>query len=285
MFWALKIFAKLILARLPFGYRFWTRLNVFKHGDMDECDYAYGVLNRHIAYSSVPIGDNWKGLELGPGDGVMSALLATLKYNASIDLVDAGDFINKDVASYEDKLERFLDEGASLQLQGLNFSRDMQALLTSVNSDYFSDGLASLKAMPTGSYSFVFSQAVLEHIRRDEFYETMAECYRILAPDGAMSHVVDYKDHMGGALNNMRFPSRIWEAEWFASESGFYTNRIKCSEMIQVCEEVGFSVTLTSKKMFHHRVIASSELAPEFRSVSLEDLMISGAHLVMKKKV
>ena len=38
----------------------------------------------------------------------------------------------------------------------------------------------------------------------------------MIRPGGLCSHVVDLKDHLGGALNNLRFSQRVWESRTMA---------------------------------------------------------------------
>ena len=99
-----------------------------------------------------------------------------------------------------------------------------------------------------------------------------------------MSHVVDFKDHLGGGLNNMRFPSTLWELDWFASDSGFYTNRMRLSEMILFCEDIGFNVKVRNTRRWTSFPIKRTQLAREFYDLSDDDLLTSGAHLVMNPK-
>ena len=46
--WWLKIFAKMILSRVPIGYAFWQNLGLFRHGYMDEASYVLNVFNEHV---------------------------------------------------------------------------------------------------------------------------------------------------------------------------------------------------------------------------------------------
>ena len=63
--WQLKIFAKLILSKLPFSYSQWSKIGLFRHGKMDSFNYAWNVLNRHR--QQIPSEKlNWNGLELVP---------------------------------------------------------------------------------------------------------------------------------------------------------------------------------------------------------------------------
>ena len=98
-----------------------------------------------------------------------------------------------------------------------------------------------------------------------------------------MSHVVDFKDHLGGGMNNLRFSSKIWEQDWFASNSGFYTNRIRLSEIIKIAEEVGFDVSIKSLTKWDPKEIKGQFVAQEFKNLSVDDLIVSGAHIMFSK--
>ena len=156
-------------------------------------------------------------------------------------------------------------------------------MLLAVNGGYHTKGLLSLKSLKDSSYDLIYSQAVLEHVRRHEFEETMKECYRLLTPNGIMSHVVDFKDHLGGGLNNLRFPTSLWERDWFALNSGFYTNRIRFSQMVKIGEKVGFTVSTKSVTRWKSKVIADRHVAEEFSDLTLDDLLVSGAHIMFTK--
>jgi hypothetical protein len=47
--WWFKIMAKIILSRLPFSYKVWQRLGIFRHGYMDQSSYALHVFNEHVS--------------------------------------------------------------------------------------------------------------------------------------------------------------------------------------------------------------------------------------------
>ena len=142
-------------------------------------------------------------------------------------------------------------------------------------------GLESDRKLPAASIDLFFPDAVLEHVRRDEFFDVMAETRRILKPGGIASHQVDLRDHLGGGLNNMRIGSRWWESEFMAS-SGFYTNRLRFSEMCRAFGEAGFSVETVSKDRWNAPPLPVSALAAEFRHFSEEDLLISSFHVLLR---
>ena len=45
--WYFRIIIKFILSRLPFSYTVWSRIGFFRHGAMDDFNYAWDVLKSH----------------------------------------------------------------------------------------------------------------------------------------------------------------------------------------------------------------------------------------------
>jgi predicted SAM-dependent methyltransferase len=138
-----------------------------------------------------------------------------------------------------------------------------------------------LRSLKSQSVDFIWSQAVLEHIRKAEFLDTMLELRRIIRADGVCSHVVDLKDHLGGGLNNLRFPENLWESN-FMSSSGFYTNRIRYSEMVDIFTQAGFSVEIVKVSRWQGVPTPRSKIAENFRNLSDEELCISGFSVLLR---
>lgn len=279
--WQLKIIVKLILSRLPFSYQQWSKVGLFRHGEMDSLDYAWGVLNRHIK-QMLSEREGWCGLELGPGDGILSALLAPALGATGLSLLDSGDYADKETNNYLRQIKIFSEKHHHYSLPDYFNCITIDELLQTSGAVYYSNGLTSLRALEDNSLDIIYSQAVLEHVRRDEFYETMSHCRRLLKNNGVMSHVIDFKDHLGGALNNLRIPSSLWEKDWFASKSNFYTNRLRLSEIIKISENSGFVVDVVEVNRYKTVPIQKKQLAREFSGLSDNDLLISEAHLVMR---
>jgi len=279
--WYVKILIKLVLSMLPFNYRIWSKVGLFRHGSMDDSSYAWSVLKKHT--STLEIRTGWKGLELGPGDGLLSAFLAPAVGSDGLTLVDTGDFAHKDWSLYKRQIFKFLSIHHSSNVADFTKEREINDALKSVGSSYYTEGLVSLRSLKSNSFDLIYSQAVLEHVRHGEFNDVISECYRLLKPNGVMSHQVDFKDHLGGGSNNMRFSSVLWEKKWFSHNCGFYTNRIRLSEIVSICENIGFTVEVKKKSYWHELPIKRNQLAPEFTKLSDEDLLVSGAYLVMKR--
>lgn len=278
--WQLKIAAKLILSKLPFSYALWSKIGLFRHGKMDSYNYAWSVLRRHVKQLSSEQ-DNWHGLELGPGDGILSALLAPALGAAGLALLDSGDYADKNISKYQQQINDFLAKYSNYKLPDYSNCTSMNEILKHSGGSYHSNGLSSLKKLADDSFDIIYSQAVLEHVRRDEFSETMRQCRRLLKPNGVMSHVVDFKDHLGGGLSNLRISSILWEQNWFALKSNFYTNRLRFSEVVKICEDSGFILKMAEVSRYETTPISRKKLASEFSELSDDDLSISEVHLVM----
>jgi SAM-dependent methyltransferase len=277
--WRIKIGAKIVLSRLPFGYHLWQKLGLFRHGKMDEVTYVQGVFDKHIRRAGLTNQLNGKTvLELGPGDSLATAVIAAC-YGASVILIDSGDYAIRDVRLYQSFANRLKEQG--LDAPDLSRAECREDVLKICGAKFLPNGLSSLQTIADGSVDLIFSQAVLEHVRLHEFLETMKECNRILRTGGAASHDVDLKDHLGGGLNNLRFHKSIWESNFFV-RSGFYTNRIRFSEMIGMIEQAGFNIEAVNAYRWDVFQINKKSLSPDFASITDDDLLVKEFDVLMR---
>ena len=278
--WYVRMATKVVLSRVPVPYQAWRALRLFAHGEMAQSAYAYRVFRQHFDASNFPRkAGGFVALEIGPGDGLLSAVIAAACGAAKSYLVDMGAYATRDIRPYQEIAQLLSSEG--LAAPDLGGAQDLAEILRRCNAAYLTHGLASLRELPSHSVDFAWSHAVLEHIRAREFAAGVNELRRILATDGCVSHQIDLRDHLGGGLNNLRFPGHWWEAEWLA-RSGFYTNRIRFGEMMRVFAAAGFSVERLVTSRFETLPLRRASLAAEFRSLSDEDLLVSGFHVVMR---
>lgn len=271
--WWGRIGAKLVLSRLPAAYGLWRGIRLFRHGEMCDPAYALGVFREHFARANIPAGTNFVALELGPGDSLASAVIAAAHGATCTHLVDVGPYASSDLRIYR-RLCAYL-RAQGLQPPDLEGVNDVESLLLTCRATYGTAGLGSLREIAQGSVDFAWSHAVLEHVRRDQFAEFANETRRVMRFSGICSHQIDLQDHLGGALNNLRVPSRWWEAEWMAS-SGFYTNRLQMSDFIRIFEAVGFHVQVVATNRWDKLPTPVRALAPEFRNRDLADLIVKG---------
>lgn len=274
--WHTRIAAKLVLSRLPASYSFWRRVHLFSHGSMHRFDYALGVFRHH--FERLPAQrDGLVLMEIGPGDSLLSAVIGAAHGAKKIHLIDAGNFATAEMQPYWEAAIRLRELG--LAAPDLDSAEDLTDVLAACNATYETGGLESLRQIPTGSVDFIWSQAVLEHVRREEFGEFAREMRRVLRPTGCCSHQVDLKDHLGGALNNMRLGSKLWEAQWMAS-SGFYTNRLRMFEVVKAFREAHFSVDVLDCQRWGAVPTPRHVLAREFQEIPDNELLVQQFDLI-----
>ena len=278
--WWAKIGAKVALSRIPVGYRFWQKLSLFQHGHMEQPSYAYEVFRRHYDRTNFRNKTSgFVGLEIGPGDSLFSALVARACGAGSYTLVDVGPFARQDTGPYHEMAAYLKEKGQSLP--DISKATSLNEILSLCDAKYETAGLESLRALPDASVDFIWSQAVFEHIRRADFDETMRQLRRILRPDGMASHQVDLRDHLGGALNNLRFSDSTWESD-FMARSGFYTNRIRYCEMLSAFENAGFQVDVVQTDTWDSVPTPRRKFDSRFRDLTDSDLCVLGFAVLLR---
>lgn len=277
--WWARIAAKVIMSRLPVSYAVWRRLNLFAHGQMARPAYALGVFRRHFANSGFKAGSSFVALELGPGDSLASAVIARAHGAVHTYLVDEGNFATVDLESYRALVRHLRSEG--LEAPELENARNLDDVLHACTATYHCSGLRSLRSLPDASVDFIWSHAVLEHVRREAVPGMARELRRVLRAGGVCSHQVDLKDHLGGSLNNLRIASGWWEKDWMA-RSGFYTNRLRKTDFIRIFTEAGFATETVAVDQWDRSPISRHSLAQEFRALSDDDLRVRGFSVVLR---
>lgn len=279
--WYAKMAAKVAISRIPIAYSFKARLGVFRHGAMDQADYAYAVFQKHYQRAALSKIRNsgWVALELGPGDSLASAVIARAMGASRIYLVDVGSFASRDVQVLRNVARYLAEKGFAAE--GLEACNSTDEVLQVCRAKYLTEGIRSLRSIAGQSVDFVFSNAVLEHVRLHEFAAVCAELRRVQRKEGVGSHTIDFADHFEESLNNLRFSQSLWESEWMAS-SGFYTNRIRPAEMCGLFEKAGFQTEIVHRNCWPQVPLAKSRLAPPFRNLSDDELMTHGLDVLLR---
>ena len=275
--WWAKIATKIVLARLPFAYSTWAKVGIFRHGSNETAEYAHLVFSQHFGLAHPKPG--FVALELGPGDALGSAILTRAFGGSSSYQVDIGDFASRDMRVYR-SIAEYCDR-KDLSAPDLSNSATLEDVLSCCRATYKTDGLNSLRGIADGSVDFIYSQSCLEHIRANEFLDTMKELKRILRPGGTASHWIDLQDHLASALNNLRFSERTWESSLMAN-SGFYTNRIRFGEMRQLVEHAGFATDVTETTSWQKLPTERAKMATKFRDLPEEDLSVRSFGMVCR---
>jgi SAM-dependent methyltransferase len=104
---------------------------------------------------------------------------------------------------------------------------------------------ARATGMPSGSVDFVSSTYTLEHIPADDIAAILVESRRLLAPGGALSAVVDMKDHYSygdtsiSPFNFLKFGDRAWG---LVNSSLHNQNRLRRSDYLRLVEGAGLTI-------------------------------------------
>jgi SAM-dependent methyltransferase len=271
--WPLKIAAKIVLARLPLPYHFWKKIGLFKQGGMDRPEYALTIFRRHFEAACLAgRAANFVGLELGPGDSLCSALIARTFGASRTFLVDVESCASTNLAVYR-RMESHL-RLLGMYPPNLDDCRTIDDVAESCGAEYLTEGLTSLRKIPSASVDFVWSNAVLPYVRRNEFVATLRELRRVQRVGGVASHCVPIKDIIGGKLNDLRFSEGIWESALMAN-SRFYTNRLRYSELLRLFREAGFEPEVVRRMEWETLPTPRRKMAEQFAVLSEEDLRIS----------
>tara|TARA_Y100000590_G_scaffold229380_1_gene258730 strand:- start:12325 stop:13191 length:867 start_codon:yes stop_codon:yes gene_type:complete len=280
--WWLKMTIKIFLSFMPFKYDFWQKLGLFRHGSMDKASYFQRIISTHLKASKLSPDDlqGKKIIEMGPGDSVSSAIVFS-SYNAKAILIDAGDFSVKDITQYKAISKELYEDGYAVK--NIDHVTSFIEMLDVIGAKYLTNGLMSFSEIEDNSIDFIFSEAVLEHIHKDEFLPIMKECKRILKNDGVISHSIDLKDHLDYALNNLRFSETVWESKLF-KRGGIYTNRISFQEMIEIFESSGFKVDVKEVNRWEKLPTPRKKMALPFRNYSEDNLCVSAFSALLTPK-
>ena len=269
--WFLKIIFKIILSRLNIPYSLWKNFNIFKHGQMESFEYSRKIFEGHFRdMSKVNKIDNPLIMEIGPGDSLFSMVYSRKYSEEKIYFLDVNDFASKDLNLYF-KLQKKLEKENYFSKKRKRPFKSFDQLLNSYKAKYLISGIESLKKIEDESIDYIFSHSVMEHIRKYELNALIKEMYRILKPNGVISHNINYKDHLDESLNNLRFSERLWESKLFAN-SGFYTNRIPAVKMHQYFKKNGFNIVEEAFGKWVKLPISRNALSKEFRKFTNEEL-------------
>jgi SAM-dependent methyltransferase len=277
--WQLKIAAKIVLARLPVSYHFWEKIGLFKQGGMERPEYALRIFRRHFdAAGLAGKAEGFVGLELGPGDSLCSALIAKTFGGSRTFLVDVESCASTDLSVYR-RMEAHLRQ-LGLYPPNLDHCRTMDDVAAACGAEYMTEGLDSLRKIPSASVDFVWSNAVLPYVRRNQFVLTLQELRRIQRHGGVASHTIPIKDIIGGKLNDLRFGAGLWESPLMAN-SRFYTNRLRYLELLRLFREAGFEPEVVREICWKTLPIPRRKMAKEFAQLSEEDLQVSAFDVLL----
>jgi len=155
--------------------------------------------------------------------------------------------------------------------------------LEAIGISYLTSGLQSMREIPSDCVRFSFSNAVLEHVLRSEFEDFCRELHRVHLSKSVNAHQVDYKDHLGGQLNNLRLSHRVWENKLFPNQ-GYYTNRLRHREVLALFSKAQFAIEEDQMRKWDSVPPSAKKRARDFAHLNDDDLAVSGALFTARKE-
>lgn len=235
-----------------------------------------GIFERHMRSMGLTDLKDKVVCELGPGDSLYHGVLAWLsgaKQMYMLDIEDlAGSEAKFDVSNIKtDRLMPVCKKGET-----------WKSYLKKLNVNYLTDGIRSYYEVPDDTVDVLFSHTVLQHIRLDIFDETIKQMNRMCKTGCICSHKVDFRDMLGGGMNDLKIPTEKWESDLYRQMPN-YVNRILYYDMIHIFEANGFELVGEPELTFRTDVIDKDKLIPEYRNKDDRELKITGAGFVCRK--
>ncbi len=264
--WRIKLIVKILLGKLKLTY-FFQKIKIFSHGG-DNPERCFNVFNNHFLKVKKYLPKSFTVLEIGPGYSIASAVFASCFGASFTYLVDKGSYASEDIDPFLKFIKR----------------QNIQCTDTeNVRYQYLTKGVYSLKETPDRSIDFIFSNAVLEHVSKKEFSLLLRETRRVVKESGVCSHTIDLKDHLGESLNSLRYSEKFWESN-LVHNSGFYTNRLRFSEIMDAFQKADFRHELIKISKFNDPPLNKEKMDKRFQSFPNDDLIVSGFHVLLFPK-
>ena len=228
--WWIKFLLKIFLLSFNVPYVVFSRLGLFKHGEMHSNIYANKIWDLHFLINDkiYDIDKTGSFLELGPGDSLKSGLKAVSVGFNNYYFIDNNNYAN-------DYLSVF---------QNINNTKNNNKIHSGKEKNYcfyFTNAEKSFSNLSNDSLSFVFSNSVLQHIASNKVSYVLSELNRASSPNCIQSHVIDLRDMINRSKIHLSIPNFIWESKFLKSKS-IYTNRFSFTKWKDLFINANFNI-------------------------------------------
>lgn len=147
---------------------------------------------------------------------------------------------------------------------------------------------ARATGLPSASVDFASSTSTLEHIPEPDIVPILAECRRLLKPDGVLSARIDMRDHFSYAdprvspYSFLRYSPRAWR---LLNSRLLYQNRLRLPDHLRLIEAAGFELVAVDAHQPGGKAqaeLGSVPIAHVFRGYSPEELAVGTAFVVAR---
>ncbi|MBN2109073.1 MAG: methyltransferase domain-containing protein [Deltaproteobacteria bacterium] len=143
--------------------------------------------------------------------------------------------------------------------------------------------------LQTESVGFLFSNAVLEHVR--DPLQCIREAHRILAKKGLTAHQIDLRDHrdFSKPLHFLRYSDSQWQTimnNYCARDPLRYMNRLRARDFLAMFESAGFRILeFTPNSSASDQTVSDARacLATGFERYSTDELKTTSCFIVAQK--
>jgi len=235
------------------------------------CDkyFAFDVVEYASAERNIKIFDElvklFKNKDPIPGDDEFPEVKPRLEtYDFPVDILD------------DDRLQRVLEKSRLARIKDSISDSNMKNLFVQYKVPWY--GYIILEKE---SVDMIYSQAVLEHV--DDLRGTYRSMYSWLKQSGYVSHQIDFRCHGTADEWNGHWAHSDFMWKLIRGKRPYLINRAPHAAHISILIEEGFKIVCDKKNTSESR-FTLSQLAPQFRSISDDDLIISGAFIQGVKK-
>lgn len=221
-------------------------------------------------------------IEFGVGSSLLSGLFLREAGFDKVYLIDSSGYASLDPVLYNQAIRDYGIKAVTPFRGKIYQQRQITSWLESNGIHYLDGGLLSLRDVPDKSISFIFSNAVLEHVSRRQIHLILLEFYRILLPGALTIHQVDFRDHMCGSLNHYRFPGWLWES-FLVRGTPAYLNRLSACEIRELFSDCGFYLLSENRATWNSIPLSRSSMATPFRCLPSEVLKTYSACFVFSR--
>lgn len=150
---------------------------------------------------------------------------------------------------------------------------------------------ARATGLPTGSVDFISSTSTLEHVPERDLVPILAECRRLLRPDGIVSCRIDMRDHFSYAdarvssYNFLRYSRPQWR---FLNSRLLYQNRLRLPDYLRALDKAGFDVVSVDAETpgpEERAALGRLRVAAPFRRYTADELAVGTAFVVARPRI
>lgn len=167
---------------------------------------------------------------------------------------------------------------------------DVIILKEKTGIEYTSGIDAKNTGFTTGSFGFIHSTDTLEHIPKEDVLAILKECYRLLAPGGIISCMIDLKDHYQyfdksiSPFNFYSFENVEWEKKY--NNPLQYQNRLLANDYFSLFAQAGFApiqIELTKASDADIAALENLPLSSQYANKSIDELCNLRCHIWAEK--